>query len=108
MPRFRNAIIRRAKIRDYLLSPKNIDGKSKYFKSLGYTTRNADKFINDLKNGLKDNKAVVYKENKRGDIMMTVTMTIGIHKIEEVQTVWCIEKGQKNPHLVTAYPRRKR
>lgn len=44
MPRYRHATIVRAKIRDYLLSPKNPGGKAAYLKSLGYTTRNAGRF----------------------------------------------------------------
>ncbi len=57
MPRYRYATIARAKIRDYLLSPKNPGGKAAYFKSLGYTTRNAGRFKNDLLKGLRNNES---------------------------------------------------
>ena len=105
MPRFRSASIPRAKVRDYLLSPKNPNGKAAFFKSLGYTTRNADRFKKDILDGLKRNKAFVYTENKRGDIAMSVIMELGVTRRTEVVTAWAIESGEKNPHLVTAYPR---
>lgn len=108
MPRFRHATIARAKIRDYLLSPLNPQGKAAFFKSIGYTTRNADKFKKDILNGLKHNKAFVYEKNKRGDVAISVIMELGITKKVECVTAWCIEKGEKNPKLVTAYPRRKK
>ena len=105
MSRFRSASIPRAKVRDYLLSPKNPNGKAAFFKSLGYTTRNADRFKKDILDGLKRNKAFVYTENKRGDIAMSVIMELGVTRRTEVVTAWAIESGEKNPHLVTAYPR---
>ncbi|MSS51575.1 DUF6883 domain-containing protein [Collinsella sp. WCA1-178-WT-3 (M1)] len=106
MPRFRLATVPRAKIRDYLLSPKNPGGKAAFFKTLGYTTKNVDRFKKDLLDGLKHNKAFVYAENKRGDVSMSVIMELGITKRAEVVTAWVIEAGEKNPHLVTAYPRK--
>lgn len=106
MPLFRLARILRAKIRDYLLSTNNPNGKAAFFKALGYTTKNADRFKEDLLDGLKRNKAFVYAKNKRGDVSIGVTMELGITKRAEVVTAWAIESGEKNPHLVIAYPRR--
>lgn len=108
MPRFRHAEIARAKVRDYLLSPKKPGGKAAYFKSLGYTTRNAGRFEQDLLEGLKRNKAFVYTPNKRGDAAISVVMELGITKREKVVTAWSIESGSKNLHLVTAYPGKKK
>lgn len=93
MPRFRRAVIERTKIRDYLLSPKNPNGKAAYFKSLGYTTRNADKFKRDILNGLKHNKAFVEKPNARGDIAMSVRMELGVTRRDMVVTGWILEAG---------------
>lgn len=106
MPRFRLATVPRAKIRDYLLSPKNPGGKAAFFKTIGYTTKNADRFKKDLLDGIKRNKAFVYTKNKRGDVSMSVIMELGVTKRVEVVTAWVIESGEKNPHLVTAYPRK--
>ena len=106
MPRFRLATVPRAKIRDYLLSPKNPGGKAAFFKTIGYTTKNADRFKKDLLDGLKRNKAFVYTKNKRGDVSMSVIMELGVTKRVEVVTAWVIESGEKNPHLVTDYPRK--
>ena len=108
MPRYRHATIARAKIRDYLLSPKNSGGKAAYFKSLGYTTRNADSFKKDLLKGLRENKAFVYTPNKRGDVSISVIMELGVTRKEEVVTAWAIEAGSKNPHFVTAYQRKRK
>lgn len=104
MPRFKSAVIPRAKIRDYLLSPKNTDGKAAFFKSLGYTTRNADKFVKDIRDGLKNCKASVTQPNGYGRVSIEVIMTLGLTRKEQVVTGWCIEPGEKNPKLVTAYP----
>ena len=93
MPRFRLATVPRAKIRDYLLSPKNPGGKAAFFKTLGYTTKNADRFKNDLLDGLKRNKAFVCTENRRGDVSMSVIIELGITKRTEVVTAWVIESG---------------
>lgn len=108
MPRYRHATIVRAKIRDYLLSPKNPGGKAAYFKSLGYTTRNAGRFKKDLLKGLRENKAFVYTPNKRGDVSISVIMELGVTRKEEVVTAWAIEAGSRNPHFVTAYPRKRK
>ena len=86
MPRFRLATVPRAKIRDYLLSPKNPGGKAAFFKTIGYTTKNADRFKKDLLDGLKRNKAFVYTKNKRGDVSMSVIMELGVTKRVEVVT----------------------
>lgn len=77
-------------------------------KSLGYTTRNADRFKKDLLEGLRENKAFVYTPNKRGDVSISVIMELGVTRKEEVVTAWAIEAGSKNPHLVTAYPRKRK
>ena len=37
---------------------------------------------------------------------MSVIMEIGITKRAKVVTAWVIEAGEKNPHLVTAYPKK--
>ena len=75
-------------------------------KTIGYTTKNADRFKKDLLDGLKRNKTFVYTKNKRGDVSMSVIMELGVTKRVEVVTAWVIESGEKNPHLVTAYPRK--
>lgn len=107
MTHFKQANIPRQKIKDYLLSPKNPEGKAEFFKSLGYTTRNADKLVNDMRKGLKNNKADVMKPNKHGRIAIEVTMMLGITRKVEVVTGWCIDPGKKVPRLVTAYPKKK-
>lgn len=108
MPRFKHAEIPRPKIRDYLVSPKNTEGKSAFFKSIGYTTRNADKLVRDIREGLRRNKALVTKRNKFGRVHIQVTMELGVTKRVKVTTGWCIEPGEKNPKLITAYPCREK
>ena len=106
MPRFQHAVIPRAKIRDYLVSPKNTEGKAGFFKTIGYTTRNADRLIGDIQKGLRDNKALVTKKNDFGRVSIQVTMTLGITRRIEVVTGWCIDPKQKNPRFLTAYPKK--
>ena len=104
MPRFQHAVIPRAKIRDYLVSPKNTDGKAAFFKAIGYTTRNAGRFVNDIRKGIAGNTAVVTRKNGYGRVSIQVIMELGITRRAKVITGWCIEPGEKNPKLVTAYP----
>ena len=104
MPRFKHAEIPRSKIRDYLVSPRNTDGKAAFFKAIGYTTRNASKLVSDIRKGLAGNIAMVTKKNKYGRVSIQVTMELGITKRATVITGWCIEPGEKNLKLVTAYP----
>lgn len=104
MPRFRNAAISRSKIKDYLVSPKNTDGKAAFFKAIGYTTRNASRLVSDIRKGLAGNTAMVTKKNGYGRVSIQVTMELGITRRAKVITGWCIEPGEKNPKLVTAYP----
>lgn len=104
MPRFKHAVIPRAKIRDYLVSPKNTDGKAAFFKAIGYTTRNAGRFVNDIRKGIAGNTAVVTRKNGYGRVSIQVIMELGITRRAKVITGWCIEPGEKNPKLVTAYP----
>lgn len=58
--------------------------------------------------GLRENRAFVYTPNKRGDVSISVIMELGVTRKEEVVTAWAIEAGSKNPHLVTAYPRKRK
>lgn len=73
---------------------------------LGYTAKNADSFKKDLLDGLKRNKAFVHAEDTCGDVSTSVIVELGITKRAEVVTAWVIEAGEKNPRLVTAYPRK--
>lgn len=104
MPRFKHAEISRPKIKDYLASPKNTDGKAAFFKAIGYTTRNADKLVEDIRKGLQSNPASITGSNGYGRVSIQVIMELGITKRAKVLTGWCIEPGEKNPKLITAYP----
>lgn len=108
MPRYGHATIVGAKTRGCLPSPKNPGGKAAHFESLGYATRDAGRFENDLLKGLRGNRALAHTPNKRGDASIGVIMESGVTRKEGVVTARAIEAGSRNPRLVTAYPRKRK
>ena len=103
---FKNAIIPRDKINNYLLHPMKSAGKYAYFKALGYTLQNSKRFITDVKNGLKENQAFVFVTNRYGNTKFQVDMNMGIGTVDTVTTIWQIDKGQTAPRFITAYKKK--
>ena len=108
LPRNHEAIIPERKITDCLLSESHPVGKAKatYFRSLGYSEKNADQ--------LKEAFAAIAVMNEVTEI---VTTPFGTKYIVDgglatpsgararVRTVWIVETGGDIPRFVTAYPR---
>ena len=108
LPRNREAIIPERKITDYLLSESHPVGKAKakYFRSLGYSERNASQ--------LKEALAAIAVMNEVTELIST---PFGTKYIIDggfsapkgtragVRTVWIMEAGEDLPRFVTAYPR---
>lgn len=109
LPHRRNAVIRRGKSINYLLSLIHEDGKSKakFFREIGFNETNIDEFEQALlKIGQSNAVDSVDKEKSRYVIKYVIFGLIASPngRQYQVKTVWAIEAGSKIPHLVTALP----
>lgn len=107
LPNYKNAIIPKGKIGNYLVNPsnKNNQGKAKLFNSIGYNMKNKERLEKDLLKGLKNNKATLQKQNKDTKIY-EVDMKLGINKKVQFKTIWQTKK--KETKFVTAVPKERK
>lgn len=104
MRNYRNAVIQRQRVSNYLLNPSKSRGKAELLRSLGYNMRNQARLQDDIRNGLGRNRARVSETNKYGRTYFQVNMTIGISRKEKVVTGWYMGKGDAAPILTTLRP----
>lgn len=107
LPNYQRAVILGDKVKNYLLNPDKSNGKAEFFRALGYTMKDARRFSRDIRQGLKENKALVFEPNKYGNVMYNVTMNLGTTTKTPVLTVWQIDKGTNKPRFITAYKARR-
>jgi len=107
LPNYKNAIISKNKIGNYLLNPsnKNNQGKAQLFNSIGYNMKNKKQLGNDLRSGLRNNKAILQRSNQYGSIY-NVYMKLGINKKIEFKTIWEVNKNKTK--FVTALPKERK
>jgi len=107
LPNYEKAYVPTQKLRDYLLSETHAVGraKAKYFRSLGYTEKDADQLAGDLlkiaqSEGVRQEVASDYgtKYVIDGDLVTPVGTTV------RLRTVWVVELYDERPRFVTAYP----
>lgn len=103
LPNYQRAEILHSKIKNYLLNPKKSNGKYQLFKGLGYTVKNSARLEQDIRRGLKENKARQYAPNAYGHVVYNVSMTLGIGETASILTVWQVDKGSNKPRFITAY-----
>lgn len=108
MTNYKKAIIRRSTISDYLLNPSKSKGKSDFFNELGYNMKNQSRFQQDIRNGLKTNKAKKTFDNKHQRIYFQVNMEMGLNKKKMVKTYWHIDNNSNIPILGTVIPLNKK
>ncbi len=103
LPNFKNAVIARDKLKNYILNPSKSNGKSKFFNDLGYNMKNYKLLEAHIMQKLATNKALKYEKGKDGRISFQVNMALGVNRKEMVLTAWSIDAGSKIPRFVTAY-----
>ena len=103
LPNYKNAIIPKDKIGNYLLNPsnKNNQGKAKLFNNIGYNMQNKDRLKEDLLNGIKRNKAKLQRVDN-GKKVYEVNMELGINKKICFTTIWQV--NNKSTRFITAKP----
>jgi hypothetical protein len=106
LPNSNRAEIAPEKLRDYLLSPSHPVGrfKSRFFRSLGYTTENweslADALLRVAEGGNAEEVPSPFgrKFAVAGEILNRDGEPVAI------LTVWIVPPDDENPRFVTAYP----
>ena len=110
LPNKELAKIERKKITHYLLNLYHPDGwpKAKFFREIGFNESNIDEFEEALLKIGKTNDVVkVDKSKSKYAIKYTIDGTIVSPKNTKrynIRTGWKINKGQKTPKLVAAFP----
>lgn len=110
MPNYKNAEIRRNKLKNYLLNPSKSNGKAAFFNSIGYNMKNYKRLEKDIRNGIANSPAVARIENRYGHAVTAyeINIPLGINKSVIVLTAWQRDVGSKIPRFITAYPNQRR
>ncbi len=109
LPHRENAIIKREKFTDYLLSLTHEKGKSKakFFRGIGFNESNIDKLEQALLKIGKSNKVIDIDKEKEEIVLKYVInglIDAPNGKQYKVKTVWAIESDSEIPHLATVHP----
>lgn len=105
LPRYKDAVIPKAKFTQYALNPDKDPNKAKAFeKALGYTMDNADDLIEQINKNLPNYEAV--EKGNRGwgmtyEVIMNITGPNG--KIAKVLTAWIDDKNSGEMRLTTVH-----
>ena len=105
LPNADNAVIPMENLLGYYLNFSRDSNKTIAFKlSLGYTTRNADRLVDNIRHNLRNHKAVFKGNNGYGDIYEVVMSMTGENgKNANVLTAWIIENDFDYPRLTNVY-----
>jgi hypothetical protein len=100
-----NSIISERKVKEYLLSFRNRNDKSKWLAKAGYDVENWKRLEHDIRRQLLIREAVLVEENKFGDIYeITGTLNGPNGKSLQVRSIWMYEYGTKMTKFITMYP----
>ena len=107
LPNADRAVIKRAKLFDYLLSPAHPIGRFKapFFKKLGYSQEDWRRLETDLRNQHLPQLATPVGRTAYGQKYAIRAMLKGSGGREaEVVSVWIVRDREDFPRFVTAYP----
>lgn len=105
LPRYKEAVIPKAKFTQYALNPDKDPDKAKAFKkALGYTMDNADDLIEQIKEKLPDYEAVGKGDRGWGMTYEVIMDIIGPNgKMAKVLTAWIDDKNNGEMRLTTVH-----
>lgn len=105
LPRYKEAVIPKAKFTQYALNPDKDPDKAKAFKkALGYTMDNADDLIEQIKEKLPDYEAVEKGDRGWGMTYEVIMDIIGPNgKMAKVLTAWIDDKNNGEMRLTTVH-----
>lgn len=105
LPRYKDAVIPKAKFTQYALNPDKDPDKARAFeKALGYTVDNADELISQIYDKISEYDAKEKPDNgwgKRYEVIMDITGPNG--KTAKVLTAWIDDKNTGEMRLTSAY-----
>jgi hypothetical protein len=107
MPERDNALIPRAKLTDYLLSPTHPVGgpKARYFLALGFSPAAPEVLERALLGVARTGVVRQVSEGAHGTkYVVDGRLTTPSEVVADVRTVWLVEPPSLRPRLVTAYP----
>jgi hypothetical protein len=107
LPNVDKAIIRRAKIVDYLLSPTHRDGRGKagFFTRFGFTADAWEMLAEALRLHATECDIVKIEVTPFGTrYVIEGALNAPDGRRPQVRVIWFIEMGSDTPHLATAYP----
>lgn len=105
LPRYKDAVIPKAKFTQYALNPdKDLDKAMAFEKALGYTEGNADELISQIYDKISEYDAKEKPDKgwgKRYEVIMDITGPNG--KTAKVLTAWIDDKNTGEMRLTSAY-----
>ena len=107
LPNADRAVVKPAKVRDYLLSPEHPIGRFKaaFFRAVGYTADQWEVLRIDLQAIAQSGDAVASEAGPFGQkFEVRATLTSPSGRTAQVTTVWIVRTGEDTPRLVTAFP----
>ncbi|MCL5031560.1 MAG: hypothetical protein M1480_21355 [Bacteroidetes bacterium] len=103
-----SAIITPEKIKEYLLSQRKRNDKSKWLAKAGYTLENWNELETDLRTQILNKDAVYTDTTIYGNIFEIKGVLNGPNGMSlEVCTIWIIEHESESTKFITMYPERK-
>jgi uncharacterized protein DUF6883 len=107
LPLANEAEVPRAKIVLYLLNPEHRAGKGKarFFASHGFGVEDWQKLADALRQQARDHEITKEEMTPLGArFVVEGDMTMADGAVAAVRAVWFIERGERIPRFVTAYP----
>lgn len=107
LPNRDKAFIPRNKLVDYLLSETHPHGKSKarFFLKIGFSQSNVRALSKALKNIAKESEVNNIISSTHGEkYIVDGNIESPMGKEIKIRSIWIVDKGQKRPRFVTAYP----
>ncbi len=103
-----SAIISPDKIKNYLLSPRKRNDKSKWLSRAGYNSNNWEKLEVDLREQILNLDALFSSKSEFGDMFEINGILQGPSgRLLSVCTIWIVENETKLTKFITMYPKRK-
>ena len=99
------AVITEDKIKEYLLSPRKRNDKSKWLSEVGYNLENWQRLEKDLRTQLLSRDAEYIEETKYGQMYQIRGMLVGPNgKTLSVCSIWMKEHESKSVKFITMFP----
>ncbi len=111
LPNAEQAIVAEEKLTRYLLdlSSKSGWGKAKFFLARGFTLENWYVFREALLRHAMEHEVSIREEREDGTIyVLDGEMRMPNGRIDNVRSVWMIDRGKHEPRLISAYKKERR